>query len=346
MHRFSPIVVGDIGATNIRMATAVFDGQWNLAARYRAYTPREGNARTVLAAIYAAIHNVADETKQYPNLISLGCPGIIAPDRGQIKWSSKIPGLNGMHLAREIEQMFEVTTFVDNDAQVAAQGEQRFGVGHRYRSLVYLSVGTGIGCSLMIDGQTVRGWDNMAAGVGHTCVSDRDDAPICDGCKQRGCLTRIASGHGMNLTARERLRAGESSIVGRADFCNGRISGSIIATAARQGDTMAQSIMDQANRALAQAIKNLIITVGPEAIIISGGRTNIGEQFFTPLRAEVARTLPSTYARIPILRSELGEDIGLWGALAQVEQHIPQLEVPVRRAYEQSPLLTTALALG
>jgi len=203
--------------------------------------------------------------------------------------------------------------FLLNDASAAALGEHRMGAGRGLDNLIYITVSTGIGGGLVINGQLYNGTDGCAAEIGHMTILV--DGPLCK-CGKRGCLEALASGTAIARMARERLAAGGKSCL--AELTRGKIedvTAELVAEAARRGDALALSVIDEAARYLGIGLANLVNIINPQMIIIGGGVSKMGAMLFRPARKsmkEHAFKLPARTVRV--VRPRLGLDAGLFGA--------------------------------
>ena len=210
--------------------------------------------------------------------------------------------------------------FVDNDANVAALAEHRFGAARGARNAVMLTVGTGIGGGLIIDGRLYRGSTGAGAELGHTVIDA--DGPRCQGnCPNRGCVEALASG---TAIAREGLAAAKDapdSALGRALARGDVLDGRRVTDAALAGDQTAREVLALIGRRLGVALSSLANVFEPDVIVIGGGASRAGDLLLDPARAELwDRALPPMN-RTPVAAAELGADAGLIGAatMAMVE---------------------------
>jgi glucokinase len=203
--------------------------------------------------------------------------------------------------------------FVDNDANVAALAEHRFGAARGARNAVMLTVGTGIGGGLIIDGRLYRGSTGAGAELGHTVIDA--DGPRCQGnCPNRGCVEALASG---TAIAREGLAAAKDapdSALGRALAHGDELDGRRVTDAALAGDRTAREVLALIGRRLGVALSSLANVFEPDVIVIGGGASRAGDLLLDPAREELsARALPPMN-RTPVAAAELGADAGLIGA--------------------------------
>jgi glucokinase len=203
--------------------------------------------------------------------------------------------------------------FVDNDANVAILAEHRFGAARGARNAVMLTIGTGIGGGLIVDGQLYRGSTGAGAELGHTVI--QADGPRCQGnCPNRGCVEALASG---TAIAREGLAAAEQapdSALGRALADGVELDGKEVTDAALAGDETAREVLDLIGRRLGVAFSSLANIFDPDVIVIGGGASRAGELLAGPAREELASRALPPMSGTPVATAELGPDAGLIGA--------------------------------
>lgn len=216
--------------------------------------------------------------------------------------SHQVAGWDGFPLAAWLTEHLNIPAFVCNDADVAGLGEALHGAGRGKSPVFYVTVGSGIGGGLIVDGQIYRGVGRGAAEIGHLIVPG-------------GTLERIASGFGIEEFLRDRAVRGK-----KLPFVTARQVGD----AANAGDTDAAFILDQAVRALAVALTHVITLLCPQVVVVGGGVSLIGEEhFFAPLREAVARQAFKPFAGLTaIVTAELGEEVVLHGALALAKRGV------------------------
>ena len=203
--------------------------------------------------------------------------------------------------------------FVDNDANVAILAEHRFGAARGARNAVMLTIGTGIGGGLIVDGRLYRGSTGAGAELGHTVIEA--DGPRCQGnCPNHGCVEALASG---TAIAREGLAAAEDapdSALGRALAEGIELDGKEVTDAALAGDETARGVLDLIGRRLGVAFSSLANIFDPDVIVIGGGVSAAGDLLLDPAREELrTRALPPM-SGTPVVIAELGPDAGLIGA--------------------------------
>jgi glucokinase len=255
---------------------------------------------------------------EQPEAIGVSFGGPVDSQAGRVRLSHHVPGWEDAPLAQRLQAEFGCPVLVDNDANVAALGEFRFGAGRGCHSLMYITVSTGVGGGWILEGKIWHGADGMAGEIGHTIVDP--NGPRCL-CGKRGCLERLASGPYLAEDARQRLRSQPESGARLVELAGGdleSISGKLVAQAAALGDPLALELLDRAAWALGTGIGNAANLVNPGRFILGGGVTQSGERFWSGVRSAAHQTaLPEV--NFEILPAELGDDAPLWGAVALAE---------------------------
>jgi glucokinase len=284
----------DIGGTNIKAARTTHVGAIVSAAS--ATTPT-----TSLDDLVATVTKLVETLRGSTAIqgVGVGIPGLLTAATRTVQTSPNIPCLKGVHLEGLLLTALSLPVVTENDANAAAYGEWISGAGRGRQHMVYLTLGTGLGCGLVIAGKLYRGISGYAGEMGHTVVEP--DGRTC-GCGSRGCLETRVSATGIVLTAREH-GIGDPSL-----------SASSLYQAAVSGDSGALSVFQETGRFLGIACANLINLLNPEVIVIGGGVMASGELLLTSAREEVRRRAfgPSA-ADCPIVQSQLWPDAGTIG---------------------------------
>jgi glucokinase len=259
--------------------------------------------------------------------VSFGGP--VDAARGLVRLSHHIPGWEEVPLAERLRAELGAPAAVDNDANVAALGEWRFGAGQGAASLLYATISTGIGGGWVLGGRIWSGADGMAGEIGHTIV--RPGGRLC-ACGRRGCAEAEACGWAIAAKARGRLEAGSwkldtgswepdssSVLLTLAGGKSEAVTAQMVAQAAAAGDVLAQDVLDDAARALGSALGAAISLMNPERVVLGGGVTKAGARWWRTVREE-ARATAFEQSRADIVPAALGDDAPLWGAIALAEE--------------------------
>jgi glucokinase len=310
------ILALDFGGTKLAAATAKV-GEPRFLAKASAFSPKQKSAKTDRDIILRLAADVLQGQK--PNAIGVSFGGPVSTSRGVVLLSHHVPGWEDFPLKEWLFEHFGVPVLVENDANAAAFGEWRCGAGQGARYLLYVTVSTGIGGGILIDGEIYHGADNLAGEIGHMTIDP--DGPIC-ACGKRGCLEALASGPAIVRRARELLTAfpKEGSILQKYVATNSEeLSAKDISLAAQAGDPLARKALQEAGRALGFGLAQAISLLNPERVVLGGGVIKSGEFFLRSVH-EAARAYAMPGARVEIVLSELGDDAPLWGAVALAEK--------------------------
>lgn len=307
----------DIGGTKIHIG--ITDRSGNVAAELT--VPSLGMERRVIGQVIAGIRNVmklAEDRGEPLNLqgIGVGSAGQIDFASGTVHYANDLlPGYTGTPIRELLEREFSLPVYVDNDVNVLALAEKRFGSGRHSKHMVCIALGTGVGGALLSEGKLVRGAFGGAGEFGHMTVDFRGPRCICG---NLGCLELYASGTSIARRMNERLKMRER--VG-ADAPTVPDAREVFARW-RQGDETAEQVIDEAVAALSSAIASLIHIVNPDTIVIGGGVAESGEAFFAKIRNEVKRrAMPSMYRNVRIEGASSGSRSGMLGAAQQLWEY-------------------------
>jgi glucokinase len=305
----------DFGGTK-HTAAVLAQGSSSWHALERTFSPPNADADYDIQTMLALAEKVL--AGDAPDAIGVSFGGPVDATTGTVRLSHHVPGWENTPLRKMLEAKFGAPARVDNDANVAALGEYRFGAGRGCTSLLYITVSTGVGGGWILNGQPWRGADGMAGEIGHTVVDPQ--GPICL-CGKRGCVERLASGPYIAQQARDWLieRPNQGRIL--RELVSGdleKITGKLISQAAAQGDELAWEILRTSAWALGVGIGNAANLVNPQRVVLGGGVTKSGERFWDVIR-QTARKTALPEVMIDIVPAELGDDAPLWGAVALAE---------------------------
>jgi len=315
--RDAPVYLGgiDLGGTKILSLVASTKGE-TLGQKRRPTRAQEGPQAVIGRMVDSLRAAAAKAGLDIGRLAGVGAvsPGPLDYASGVIEDSPNLPGWRGVPLADEMRAALGVPVFVDNDATAAALGECTFGAGRGYRHVIYVTVSTGIGGGIIIDGRVYRGASGAAGEVGHQVVEE--GGPQCS-CGRHGCLEELASGTAIAHRAHELIAQGKGTGIARMARNGEPITALTVHRAAREGDPEARRIVEEAGHYLGVGLANLVNIFNPELIIIGGGLTKMGRMLLDPAR-KVVRSEPFPQARkdVRIVRAALGERVGALGAVA------------------------------
>lgn len=312
MTRTDLILALDYGGTKLT-AALVARGERAWCAFARVQSPPQHDAPYEQATMRALARQVLGG--QTPRAVGVSFGGPVDAARGRVILSHHVPGWEDTPLREQLESEFGAPVRIENDANIAALGEYTLGAGQGCASLFYVTVSTGVGGGLVTGGKIYNGADAMAGEIGHTICDPRGPRCVCG---RRGCVEAMACGPAMARRARERLDA-EPEVRTLLRAFSDSLTAADIARAANAGDAFAQSVLDEAARALGFGIGTAITLFNPTRVVIGGGVTKAGERWWEVVRASArANTLPQM--RVDIVPAALGDDAPLWGAVALAEE--------------------------
>lgn len=302
----------DIGGT--KLATAAVHETGDVLAERMQATSASAAPSGILDTLFA----MAEETLAEAGLSRDDLSGVGVSFGGPVDFAGgkavtchHLPGWENYALRDVIADRTGLPTIVDNDANAAALGEVMFGAARGRRHVLYLTVSTGVGGALVLDGRVHRGAGSMAGEIGHTVVVP--DGPVCT-CGQRGCLEAVASGPAIARAAREEIAAGKSTVLAAVPACD--LTAKHVAEAAPR-DAVAARVLADAGRHLGMAIAAAVNLINPELVVIGGGVSQAGEALFGPIRTTVSRLAAAESVRdLRIVPGTLGQRGGLLGAAA------------------------------
>lgn len=307
----SVLTVGvDIGGTKV--AAGVVDPAGKILARRRRQTPSK-DPEAVQSTIVQVVEALRADHEIHA--VGIGAAGFVDAERSRVLFAPHLAWRNEP-LQAGVAGALELPVVVENDANAAAWAEHRFGAGRGQARLVCVTLGTGIGGGMVIDGVVQRGEHGMAGEFGHMIVVP--DGHRCE-CGNRGCLEQYASGNVLGREARELARAGSPVTVPLMERVGGAVDalvGPVITEAAQDGDPCAVELFEDVGRWLGIGLANLAAALDPGMFVIGGGVSDAGELLLRPARESFRRTLTGRGFRPepPIVVAELGPEAGMVGA--------------------------------
>ncbi|MDH3205111.1 MAG: ROK family protein [Gemmatimonadota bacterium] len=312
-------VVGvDIGGTNLVVGAVPFEGGQPAAMR-TAYTRPDRGADAAVDDVVVMANEVIDETLERHGGtrdsvvgVGIGCPGPLDLDRGILLTTPNL-GWANYPMRQRVSDLLGMPASLDNDANCATYGEWWRGAGRGATSMAGVTLGTGIGGGLILNGALLRGASGCAGELGHTTIDFTGRRCVCG---NYGCLEAYASGPNIAARAREGIEAGDASLmVELVDGDLDRITAIIVYDALLQGDVLAGAVMLETAKILGAGIANVVNTFNPEVVVVVGGVTRAGDYLFTPLRSEVRRrAFDVAVEACRIVPGELGDAAGVIGA--------------------------------
>nr|WP_202388169.1 ROK family glucokinase [Nocardioides flavescens] len=300
----------DVGGTKI--LGGVVDEDGSIVEELRVESPAT-SAEAIEEAIEGLVVQLAS---RHPiTCVGVGAAGYIDKQRAVVMFAPNI-AWRDVDLKGDLEQRTGLPVVVENDANAAAWGEFRYGAGHDVDDLLLVTVGTGVGGGVVLDGSLYRGAFGVGAEIGHMRVVP--DGILC-GCGNRGCYEQYASGSALVREARGAVRAGSllaRELLDRAGGDPDRITGPLITEAARAGDPFAVEQLASLGRWLGEGIASLTAVLDPAVVVIGGGVSEAGDLLLGPARAAFGSQLTGRGHRpvLEIRKARLGNRAGLIGA--------------------------------
>ncbi|HEY31485.1 MAG TPA: ROK family protein [Dehalococcoidia bacterium] len=313
-HDDTRVIGIDLGGSNVR--AAVVNAQGQMLARDQGITPADEGSEAIVKSILDSVNRVLGQAHLAASDLSavgLSCAGLSNPETGILYTSPNIPTLKDVPLAGLIEKELGKKVFLMNDANAAAVGEMHLGAARGARNFIYVTLSTGIGAGVVIDGKIYAGSTGLASEPGHMIISD--EGPECY-CGSRGCWEPLASGTALANYARRRIQEGiKTSILDYVDGDAERVTAEVVHRAAQRGDALAKEVIARTAYYVGVGLANLINIFNPELIVIGGGLSNIGDMLLEPAYEEARRRAFSQMSDVVrFARAKLGEDSGVLGA--------------------------------
>ena len=288
----------DFGGTKLTaalVADSIFtNGEVAWLDKQRVFSPPDADAHYDIETMVGLGKQLLDTRELSGIGVSFGGPTDFV--NGRVIKSDHVPGWDSVPLVEILRKEFAAKIRIDNDANVAALGEYRFGAGRGVHSLFYITVSTGVGGGWILDGQPLRGHNSMAGEIGHTIVDP--NGPLCF-CGNRGCVERLASGPYMAQDL-------------------GVDSGKVVAEMAQGGEETAVAILKRGAQALGLAIGNTANLVNPQRFVLGGGVTKSGALWWQTLR-DTAQATARQDVHFDIAPAKFADDAPLWGGVALLE---------------------------
>lgn len=299
----------DIGGTSIKSGVLDESGKILLTKK----CPTKSGADSVISDIIGLVKGLLAESGKKVEGVGIGCPGLINSENGEVVYSNNLYWKN-VPLKKSIEEALNLPVFITNDANAAALGEYFCGAGKKYKSMVLITLGTGVGAGIVVNGKLFEG--NLGAGVelGHEVI--RVGGEKCT-CGRRGCFEAYASATALIRFAKAAMKKDEKSLLW--SLCGGdenKIDGLIIFDALKKGDKTAAKVVKKYVYYLSEGLVNVINAFHPEAVVLGGGICGAGDAFLKPLKRRVNKYIygGTEFAPVELVVAALGNDAGLCGA--------------------------------
>lgn len=301
-------VIGvDLGGT--KLLAGVVDEQMDVHMRvHRAVIGlSQGDLIDAIADAISEAHQEEPDAEA----VGLGVPCLLDQRRGVAVIAANLP-IAELPLRQIMEERIDLPLFLDNDANVATLAEHRFGAAQGVDTVVGLTIGTGIGGGLVLDGRMYRGNNGAASEIGHMVIDA--DGPLC-ACSNRGCLESVASGVAIGREGKIAAEQEPDSALGAAVADGLEITGELVTELGLEGDEVARMVLGQIGSKLGIGLSNIVNIFDPEVIVIGGGAMAAGELLLGPAREELRRrALPPGRDLVRVVEAKFGPDAGMLGA--------------------------------
>jgi glucokinase len=305
------VLACDLGGTNIRIAAINADGE--ILHGLRAETPKTERAAEILRAIVETAEKCRAEVRKIGEIKSFAAavPATVNFEKGSISKAPNIPALDDFPFAEALSRELNLPVLMENDANAAAIGEQTYGAARGFQNVIVVTLGTGVGGGIIVDGRILRGVDGTAGEIGHICV-EPFGAPC--GCGAQGCVEQYSSGTAIVRLTRELENQYPQTILRGAS----PLTSEGVYAAGVKGDTLALEVFRRMGFYLGIALADLVNVLNPEVIVIGGGASDGWDLFINPFREQVkTRPFRAPAERVKIVRAQLGDTAGIVGAARQ-----------------------------
>ena len=320
----------DLGGTNLRIAAVSTEGQ--LLEKVTVATRIDRGADNVIDDMCNAIRTLSDRYRSGGSFLGagIGVAGIIDLDAGIVRKSANLPGWENYHVREQIERRLGARIYLENDAKVAALGEQWLGAGQNEDNMAMLTLGTGIGGAIVLDGKIFHGMNGMAGEFGHVTI-EPEGVPC--GCGNRGCAERYASASGIVRMAREAIESGQAPELAKAASSEAEFSARLVYDLAIKGDAAAKHIFHRFGCALGILLADIVNVLNLPVYVVGGNVAAAWDAFAPRMFEELAQRSLIYAATAPgdpsgtsqnasvgikqwttvVKRAMLGGDAGLFG---------------------------------
>ena len=295
------LIIGlDLGGTNIKIGLVSQLGR--VLKKKSLATANFRNKDQLITALVNSVKQLISEEKLKLNNIlglGMGLPGPIDSKRGVVYFFPNIPGWNNVPLKKIMESKLSLPTFIDNDVNLITLAEWKYGAGKGADNIICLTLGTGVGGGIIIEGELYRGSTLTAGEIGHIPINE--NGPLCN-CGGRGCLERYVGNRYILQYARKRLK-------------NKRLTLEELTQLAKNGNRIAIDIWQIAGRRIGIALTGLVNVLNPAKIVIGGGLSDAGRVLFSEIRKTLRKkAMPQQAKCVKVLKAKLGSNAGIIGA--------------------------------
>lgn len=302
------VLACDLGGTNLRMAAVDRDGR--IVFRTKRDTPKSDRADDIVRSMVEAAAECRAAVGDGATVVSISAavPATVNVEKGILMKAPNVPSLDGFRLVAALENELGFRAVIENDANSAAIGEAWLGASRDVRNSIMVTLGTGVGGGIIIDGRPLRGVDGTAGEIGHICV-EPFGAPC--GCGARGCVEQYSSATAVVRIARELEGQYQKSVLQNRP----RLTSLDVYEAGREGDELALEVFRRMGFYLGIALADLVNVLNPEVIVVGGGASAGWDLFVRHVEEQIAaRAFREPALRARLVRAVLGDDAGILGA--------------------------------
>ncbi|MCF3944124.1 ROK family glucokinase [Oceanobacillus alkalisoli] len=307
----------DIGGTSVKIG--VLDINGSIIQKWEIKTRKENKGINVVSDIWKSINAELtwNEINNEVIGIGVGAPGFVSQQTGMVYEAVNI-GWKNYRLKEKLQSLTNLPVFVENDANLAALGENWKGAGNNTNDIIVITLGTGVGSGIIANGELLSGINGTAGEIGHIIV-DRNGLP-CN-CRRRGCLDTIASGPGVVYKAMKVIEKYPTSDLAKFYESEGDITSKDVFQLARKGNQLCQGIVKDITDILGYAIAAVSSVTNPSKILIGGGLSNSEEQLLDAVNISFEKySLPRVFQSCKLEIAKLGNDAGIIGAAYLVKK--------------------------
>lgn len=309
MAEKSVLIGVDLGGTNMKVGLVSREGELLGERRAPTDVPAGPEAATDrMVELARALLDERDLSTREVTACGIGSPGPLSTETGCIVKTPNLQGWDGAPIAPPVGEALGVPCFLEGDANAACWGEHWVGAGRGVRNMVMVTLGTGVGGGVIVNGELIRGADDTGGHIGHTPVEP--GGATC-GCGSKGCLEAYASATSTVRRFREAVKRGEKSSLEPRDDLTARD----LFEAAQAGDALARRIIELTGWYVGIVLGGLANVLNPDLCCVAGGMINAGEMLFEPMRRSTREhSFPAPGDRLRIVPAQLGEPAGIIGA--------------------------------
>jgi glucokinase len=302
------VIACDLGGTNLRMAA--IDSEGNILYRTKRDTPKADRADDIVRALVDSAAECRENVKDFGRVlaIAIAAPATVSSEKGIILKAPNVPALDGFRMVAALENELNIQALLENDANAAAVGENWLGASKGFDNSICVTLGTGVGGGIIIDGKVLSGVDGTAGEIGHICV-EPFGAPC--GCGSRGCVEQYSSATAIVRQTKELAAQYPKSEMQHKP----RLTSKDVYEAGVAGDELALEVFRRQGFYLGIALGGLINVLNPEVIVIGGGAAAGWDLFMPQLQEQIEnRTYREPRLRARLNKAVLGDDAGILGA--------------------------------